>query len=148
MLSRSARLLGVEHRLLPLLHDVLRPAHGARWVEREHLADHKPVEKHPHRGEVLLHRRRLVSFAELLDVGADHHRLDLLQVLAPSVLAPGEEARRRPVVRSAGVGIPDVCGEELEEPTGGVIAGVRDRCRRGVEGTCGASTEVDDVLWH
>ena len=123
------RLLRGEHRGLAGLDDVLRAADRARGVERQHLADDEPVEEHPERREVLLHARRRERAGELLDVGRDHHGLDLVEREA-SALAPLGEAAHGREVGEARVGIPDVGGEELPEAPLGALGGGEERRRR------------------
>ena len=59
---------------------------------------------------------------ELLDVGGDHHGLDLVEDEAP-LLAPGGEASRGGEVGEPGVGVSDMGGEELPETALGVGEG-------------------------
>jgi hypothetical protein len=100
--QKLARLLSIQHWRLSLLDHVLRSPHRTRRVERQNLADHQPVKEHPHRSQVLLHRRCLVRLPELLDVGGDHDGLHLSEFAQASLLAPGEEAGGRAVVGSTG----------------------------------------------
>jgi len=68
-----------EDRGLPGLGDVPWAPDGARGVEGQDLADDEPVEEHPKGREVLLDGRRRARPGELLDVGRNHHRLDLVE---------------------------------------------------------------------
>ena len=86
----------------------------ARGVEGQDLADDEPVEEHPERREMLLDARGRERPGKLLDVGRDHHRLDLVEGEAP-VLTPLSEAPDGCEVGEAGVRVPDVGGEELPE---------------------------------
>jgi hypothetical protein len=52
-----------------------------RWVSRYDLADHKPVEEHPHRGELLLDAGLRVGLAALLDERGDDRRGDAVDVV-------------------------------------------------------------------
>ena len=124
------RLRGGEHRGLAGLDHMLRAAHRARGIEGQDLADDEPVEEHPQRGEVLLDARRREYPGELLDVGRDDHRLDLVEGEA-SALAPFGEAAHGREVGEAGVGVPDVGGEELPEAPLGAHGGGEERGRRG-----------------
>ena len=47
------------------------------------------------------------------------------------LLDPGEEVARGPVIGHAGVLVADRGGKELEEPTGGMVAGAGDHGRHG-----------------
>ena len=125
-------LLRGEHWGLAGLDDVLRAAHRARGVEGHDLADDEPVEEHSERREVLLDARRRECPGELLDVGRDHHGLDLVEREA-SALAPLGEAPDRRKVREARVGVSDVGGEELPEAALGALGGGEEHRRR--EGT-------------
>ena len=127
-------LRGGEHRGLAGLDDVLGSAHRARGVEGEDLADDEPVEEHAQRRQVLLDARGGERSGELLDVGGDHHGLDLVEGEAP-LLAPGGEAPRGGEVGKPGVGVSDMGGEELPESALGVGGGGEEhRRRRAVRG--------------
>ena len=70
--------------------------------------------------KVLLDRRGLVTLAQLFDVGGDVVTPDALQG-EPAGLA-GEEPTGVPVIGGPRVLVPDVIGEEGEEPLGGFRA--------------------------
>ena len=89
----------------------------------------EPVEEHPQRGQVLLDARRRERSGELLDVGRDHHGLDLVERDA-AAFAPRGETADRGEVGEAGVGVSDVGGEELPEAALGVGGGGEERGRR------------------
>ena len=93
---------------------MLRAPHRARWVERQDLADHQPVEQHPDRRQVLLHARRRELPRELLYIGRDHHRLHLSQGDAV-VPAPVGEPPHRDQVGTPRIRVPDMGGEEFPE---------------------------------
>ena len=59
--EQLARLLGIQHRGLAGLDDVLRAADRMRRIGGDDLAGDQPVEQHADRGEVLLDRRLLES---------------------------------------------------------------------------------------
>ena len=107
------------------------PADRARGVEGQDLADDEPVEEHPECREVLLDARRRERGRELLDVGRDDHRLDLVESEASALAPPGEAAHGREVGK-AGVPVPDVGGEELPEAPLRELRGGEERRRRGV----------------
>ena len=65
----------------------------------------------------------------MLDVGGDHHRLDLVERDAP-VRAPGGEAPGGGPVGQPRIGIADVGGEELPEAALGVGGGGEENWRR------------------
>ena len=104
-------------------------ADRARGVEGQHLADDEPVKEHPKGRQVLLDARGRERTGELLDVGRDHHGLDLVEGEAP-VLAPFGEAAHGREVGEPRVGVPDVGGEELPEAPLGVLGGGEERRRR------------------
>jgi hypothetical protein len=56
--EQRARFGGIEHRRLPGRHDVARPAHRVRRVDRHDLAVDQPIEQVAERGEPLLDARR------------------------------------------------------------------------------------------
>ena len=56
-IEKGPGLRGREYRGLAGVGDVLRPAHRARGIEGEDLADHEPVEEHAQRRQVLLDAR-------------------------------------------------------------------------------------------
>ena len=72
--------------------------------------------------------------AELLDVGCDHDRVDPSEVLDAAVVEPVAEEPDGSSVSGAGVLVPDVRGEELEEAPRRPVAGLADdrRDARGV----------------
>ena len=122
----------------------------ARGVEGQDLADDEPVEEHPERREVLLDARRRERGRELLDVGRDDHRLDLVESEA-SALAPLGEASDGREVREAGVPVPDVGGEELPEAPLGALGGGDERWRRraaGGKGRARGGVDWDEVGEH
>ena len=82
--------------------------------------------EHPECGEVLFHARRREQGRELLDVGGDHHRLDLVE-RDPASFAPFREAAHGREVGKARVGVSDVCGEELPEAALGALGRVPPR---------------------
>src|SRR4051794_36809035 len=69
-----------------------------------------------------------MSPAELLDVGRDEHGFNLREPDA-LVVAPCEEPRDRPGVCLPRVRVPNVRGEELDEPFPGPLAGLGDEGR-------------------
>ena len=116
-----------QYRCLAGFNDVFGAAHRAGRVERDHLADHQPVEQHADGRQVLLDGRRRVGLRQLLDVGGHHHRLDLLQ-RQTHVFAPVSEPVGGHQVGHAGVRVADVGGEEFPELGFGFIgAGEQDR---------------------
>ena len=130
MPSRSALVSFAESTgVLPVLTTCFGTADRARGVERQDLADDEPVEEHPERREVLLDGRRRERSGELLDVGRDHHGLDLVESDAAAFAPFGEAAHGREV-GEAGVGVPDVGGEELPEAALGALGGGEERRRR------------------
>jgi hypothetical protein len=128
-LYKCARLVGGEHRRLATLHDVLRPADGVRRVGCEHAAADEPVEQHSDCCQVLLNRRLLEIFSQGLDVGGDVQRLDVGQLTDPVSLAPGEESSDRMQVCGPRVPVADGGGEEFQEASGRVLAGIGDEGR-------------------
>ena len=59
MLSSSCRAsVAASTGVLPPAHHVFGAAHGGGGIDREHLADHQPVEQHAHRRQPLLDARR------------------------------------------------------------------------------------------
>ena len=81
MPSRTARVSLAERTgVLPVLTTCLGPRTEARGVEGQDLADDEPVEEHPQRREVLFDSSPArAPGRELLDVGRDHHGLDLVE---------------------------------------------------------------------
>ena len=116
-----------QHRCLAGFNDVFGAAHRAGRVERDHLADHQPVEQHADGRQVLFDGRRRIGLRQLLDVGGHHHRLDLLQRQTPG-FTPVSEPVGGHQVSHAGIRVADVGGEEFPEPGFGFIgAGEQDR---------------------
>lgn len=147
-----AHLLRRQHRRLADLDRVPRAAHRRRRIDRQHLADHEPVEQGAQRGEPLLHGLRCQ--AQLLDVGGDVHGLHRTDVGDSVPPAPAREVRPGLGVCLAGVRVPDVCGEELDRAAPGLgVRGVERReapvrgCRGERGRTCrGAGVMIDNVL--
>ncbi len=86
----------------------------------------------------------------MLDIGGDVNGPDLVQVVDPLVLAPVKEAGYGPVIRLAGVGVPDGGGEEIDETPGGLLTGPQHRRWQGREGLGEDSGGVGrgDLLSH
>jgi hypothetical protein len=59
-------------------------------------------------------------------IGRDMQRLDLVQCAEPVTVAPGEEPAGRVQIRCPRVPVADGHGEEFQEPTRGMLAGVGD----------------------
>ena len=116
---------------MPALTTCFGPSDRARGVEGEDLADDEPVEEHPERREVLLDARGRKRLGELLDVGRDDHRLDLVEGEASALAPLGEPAHGREV-GEARVPVPDVGCEKLPEAPLGVLRGREERRRRRV----------------
>jgi len=72
----------------------------------------------------------LLVLDALLDVGRDHHRANLVQLLIPYFFTPGEKLQNLARVGAAGVGVADGGGEEFEEALGRGLAGVGDDRRQ------------------
>ncbi len=70
-ISWVARLIDSQHRGLPGLDHMLRPAHGMCRIGGDDLASDQPVEQHADGGKVLLDRRLLEIFPQRLDIGGD-----------------------------------------------------------------------------
>ena len=110
--------------MLALAHDVLGPAYRAGRIDRDHLADHQPVEQMAERGELLFDGRRGDFPAQGFNPGGDMERLHGGERTHAVRLAPGEEFRDGPPVGFAGIAVADVRGEEIDEaPRRGLAAG-------------------------
>jgi hypothetical protein len=115
--------------VLPTLTECLGPRTDAARIDRQHLADHEPVEKCAQCGQSLLHGLR--RQAQLVDVGGDVHGLDRTHVEDAVSTAPTREVRSGLGVRLAGVRVSDVRGEELDGAAPGFgIRGVERRQSR------------------
>ena len=68
---------------------------------------------------------------QLFDVEGDVNRLDPLQPVNSSALAPGEKLPDVIVVGDPGVLVANRCGEEFQTAACGVFAGVGDERRNG-----------------
>ena len=130
--QQLARLLGGEHRRLAALDHVLGPAHRTCRVGLQNPAGGQVVEQLPDGGQVLLDRGLRRLGAELLDVGGDAERLDLVQ-LELALVAPVEELFHRARVGHARVAVADVGGEELDEAAAGAFALGADNGRQRVQ---------------
>ena len=74
-----------------------------------------------------LDRGRRHPELQVFDVGGDVHRLDVAQMGDAIRVAPGGEAGRGLRVGLAGVRVPDMGGEELEDAAGGTRVGRIER---------------------
>ena len=106
---------------------MLRSAHGAGGVGRNDLPDHQPVEEHADPGQTELDRGRRNPELQVFDAGGDVNRLDLAQMVDAMRVAPGGEAGRGLRVGLAGVRVPDMGGEELDDAAGGARIGRKER---------------------
>jgi hypothetical protein len=94
MQERGARLRGGQNRRLALGHDVFRAADRVRGIDLEDVAGHEPVEQHPDRREVLVHRGRGELALQFLDERGDMEGLHLRQLVEAACLAPLGKAAR------------------------------------------------------
>ena len=123
--------------------EALRTTAGAfrdrvRRVHRHDLAGHQPVEQHPHRGEVLLRARLGVRLLVLsLNVGGDDGGTNLAEVMNSVPTAPRKKVGHGPTVGPAGVRVPDVGGEEFDDPPSSTIARGDDQGRQPVDAGAG-----------
>jgi hypothetical protein len=115
-----------EHRRLAAFHDMLRPTHRMRRVDREDLADDEPIEQHADRGKVLFDgrpgRRALfhcriagVGHLQRFDIRSDMERLDIDEPADAVLIEPGEERAHSSVTGHACVVVLDRGGEKIEE---------------------------------
>ena len=93
---------------------MLRPAHGARRIERHDLAYHQPVGQRPNRRQVLFGGSWGVGLRQQLHVGGHHHRFDAVELLFVSV-APVGSPETSAQVRLSCVLVSDRGGEEFPE---------------------------------
>ena len=100
---------------MPGLDDMLRTAHRRRRIGRHHLADHQPIEQHPHRGELLLDRRRRDRALQLLYMGGDVKRPDRGWRQA-AIFAPGEEPVAGPGISAARVRMDEAGNYGVRKP--------------------------------
>jgi hypothetical protein len=70
---------------------------------------------------MLFHRRFGCPAAQLLDIGGDGERIDVVQ-FEPPVLAPVEELFYRARIGGARVAVTDAGGEEFDEAAAGALA--------------------------
>jgi len=86
-----------------------------RRVNRNHLADHEPIEQHADAGKVLLNGRRREPMADLLYIGSDVNRPHLTEAAHPLLLAPFQKFHGGPIVGRARIRIANVDGEEFKK---------------------------------
>ena len=113
--EKLPRLLGGKDGSLPLLHDMPRASDCVRWIGREHLVDHEPVEEHPQGGKLLLDRGRGEPCREFLNIGGDVDGPDLHERSDPVRGAPSPEAGDRLGIGFPGMGIAELGGEEFQD---------------------------------
>ena len=138
--QQRARFLAVEHRRLAFLHDVFRAAHRVGRVHLDDVAGHQPVEQHPQRRQVLLHRRRRELALQLLDECRDVERLHVGELVQAVSLAPRGEAARGIEIGFARVVVVDLRGEEFQHAL--AAFGVGANSRRGKQGGAGERMRV------
>jgi hypothetical protein len=119
-----------QHRRFAGAHDVFGAAHGGGRINREHLADHQPVEQHAHGRQPLLDARWRKLSSKTLDPGGDVDGLDVEQAEA-DLVAPVAKLSDRPVVSATRVRVADVDGEEFDEAAAGMRTARRDQRRDG-----------------
>ena len=127
--EQRTRLVAEEHRRLAFLDDMCGPAHRRCRVLADDLPDNEPVEQPADRREVLLDRRRAVTFREQLDIGRDVVRADRAELGYAVHLQPVKESTHRDAIGGARVRVPDVRGEEIYEPERRALAGGGNHCR-------------------
>jgi hypothetical protein len=127
MLSRSVRhSLPSRTGVLPVFTTCFGPRTAAAGFSGTIWPVIKPVEQHPHGGELLLHvrcRMRLLAgfnVAGHVD-GADRHQCEA------ALIAPGEKLLARTRIGSSRVRVADVGGEEFQIAPRGLVAGVGDQ---------------------
>ena len=118
-IKQVAGFFSCQRGRLALLERMLRPAHGAGRVGGDDLAHHKPVEEHADRGQLEFNRRSRQAALQLLDIGGDMEWCDVAEMGDADGVRPSGEAADGGGVGLAGVRVPDVCGEELEDALGG-----------------------------
>ena len=117
-IKQIAGFFSCQRGRLALLERMLRPAHGAGRVGGDNLAHHKPVEEHADRGQLEFDRRSRQAALQLLDIGGDMEWLDVAEMGDADGVRPSGEAADGGGVGLAGVRVPDVGGEELEDRAG------------------------------
>src|SRR3954454_4631676 len=118
--------LGGQHRRLTLPHHILWSADNGGGVCRHHLADDQPIKEHADCRQVLFDAWGRMGLGKLLDVGCHMHRLDAGKIHKAKAFAPAEEVRNPPGIRSPGVSVSDVGGEEFDEAAGSMLTGCGD----------------------
>src|ERR1700733_656731 len=103
-----------EYRGFAFLHAVAWPADGVGWIQGDHLSGYQPIEEHPYRREVLLHRRLRMPFHERLDVGCHVNGLHIAQREFPR-FAPIGKPRGGYEVRFPRIPVADIRRKELPE---------------------------------
>jgi hypothetical protein len=96
----------------------------------QHMAGDQPVEEMAQRRELLLDALGLVGTGLQLYPGRDMHGLDVEEINDPGgIFGPAQEVPHGPQVGFTGVAVPDLGGEELDEPLLGVAPGAPDQRR-------------------
>ena len=107
---------------MPFLTECFGPRTALAGLVGHELPDHKPVEEHSEPGQMELDRGRRNPELQVVDAGGDVNRLDVAQMGNAMHVAPGGEAGRGLRVGLAGVRVPDMGGEELDDASG--VAGI------------------------
>jgi hypothetical protein len=100
-----------------------------RRINRKHLVDDEPVEKHADRSKVLLDSRFRRGRLQRLYIGGDVQRLDIGKLADLVALDPAEEQAHGPVIGHARVPVTNLGGEKFKEAPRGMLAGVGDHRR-------------------
>src|SRR6266851_672310 len=129
--SSSSRASSAESTgVLPRFTTYLGPTHRGRRIDFQNSPGGQIVEQLPDGRQMLFDGRLAGPGAELLDVGSDAKRCDLLE-LEPAIFAPVEELLHCACIGGPRVAVTDVGGEELDEAAARPFAmGAHDRRQR------------------
>ena len=99
-------------------------------VRLQDMSCHEPIERHSHRGKILLYRRLRFYGPCKFAIGREMNRLDRVELVDTMLLELGDTSDDGTAVRLARVLVGDRRGEEFEEALYGRIAGGRNHSRR------------------
>jgi hypothetical protein len=140
-IKKCAGLVRFKNGSLALVDDVLGATNRRCRIHWHYLARDQPIEEHSNRGEVLLDGGRCAQM--ILNVGGDVNRTNGFKRKQCPSFAPCKKLGDGFRICGARVAVPDIRGEEFNEPPRRALTGARDRCRKFLK-----PRPLDVPLWN
>ena len=112
-------------------------------IDGDHLANDEPIEQHTDCGQVLFNRGCCQTHLQRLYIGRYMYGLDIGKLTKIFVFTPQGKLNGSPRIGSAGVGIPYIGGEELNEAPASIFIPCEQLRQHGRPGN-----HPDNVLGH